>query len=91
VAPHNGFTDAKDYYTRNSALQFLPEIEIPACVIHACNDPWIPIESYRAFPWSSNSHLQPLFPRSGGHVGFHAKGSRVPWYDQRLADFLLKL
>lgn len=91
VAPHNGFKDAKDYYARNSARQFLPEIRIPGLVIHACDDPWIPVESYQTFPWQEKPNLEPSFPRSGGHVGFHASGSKVPWSDLRLAAFLAKV
>ncbi|MFK7896718.1 MAG: YheT family hydrolase [Myxococcota bacterium] len=91
VAPHNGFRDAADYYTQCSAIHALPKIKIPALVIHAVDDPWIPIETYRAFPWKQNPHLEPLFARSGGHVGFHARDSRVPWHDQRLERFLSQL
>ena len=29
-----------------------------------------------------------LIPRSGGHVGFHAVGTDVPWHDMALAKFI---
>ena len=88
VAPRNGFADAADYYARNHARQFLAEIEVPTLVIHAQDDPWIPSEAYTSYAWQRNPHLHPLLPRSGGHVGFHAQGSRVPWHDRCIAAFL---
>ena len=91
VAPRNGFADAADYYARNSAKDFLDGIEIPALVIHAMDDPWIPGDAYRAYPWRARPHLKALLAPSGGHVGFHVRGSRVPWHDQCLVRFLAEL
>ena len=88
VAPRNGYTGAADYYAQNHASQFLAAIELPTLVIHALDDPWIPAESYTGHPWSRNAWLQPLLARGGGHVGFHARGSRVPWHDRCLEVFL---
>ncbi len=88
VAPRNGFRSADDYYVRSSALSFLPEIRVPALVIHAQDDPWIPAASYKGFNWSSNPMLMPLLPRQGGHVGFHGLDTHVPWHDWCLIKFL---
>lgn len=91
VAPRNGFADAKDYYDRNHARQFLGEIQVPTLLMHALDDPWIPSTMYSDYPWSRNPHLEALLPRSGGHVGFHARGDRVPWHDRCLGVFLERL
>jgi len=91
VAPRNGYRGAEDYYARNHARRFLADISLPTLVIQARDDPWIPAEAYTSYPWSKNLHLQSLLPRSGGHVGFHARGSRVPWHDRCLATFLERL
>lgn len=88
VAPRNGYTGAADYYAQNNAKQFLDAIELPTLLIHALDDPWIPASMYTDHPWSRNPHLHSLLPRSGGHVGFHARGSRVPWHDRCLGIFL---
>ncbi len=88
VAPRGGFADADDYYAQNHARQFLAGIRNPALIIHAQNDPWIPADAYTSFDWNSNPALTPLLPRSGGHVGFHGRGTRVPWHDQCIARFL---
>jgi predicted alpha/beta-fold hydrolase len=91
VAPRNGYVSAEDYYQQNHARQFLGEIEIPTLVIHALDDPWIPSRSYTEYPWARNPFLDALLPSSGGHVGFHARDSRVPWHDRCLAVFLSNL
>jgi predicted alpha/beta-fold hydrolase len=91
LAPLMGFADALDYYRRSMALPLLPEIRVPTLVIHARNDPWIPFRSYRDFDWASNPRLIPLLPTTGGHVGFHGRGSQVPWHDRCMALFFSRL
>jgi hypothetical protein len=88
VAPRNGFAGAADYYARNHARRFLPDIRMPALLVHALDDPWIPARSYTSFDWSSNRRLVPLLAPGGGHVGFHGRGSRTPWHDRCLRRFL---
>jgi predicted alpha/beta-fold hydrolase len=90
VAPRAGFACADDYYRRCMALAFLPEIAVPTLVIHSRDDPWIPFAAYRDFAWKSNPRLMPLFPRHGGHVGFHGAGSLVPWHDRCMAHFFAR-
>lgn len=87
LAPRIGFAGALDYYRRSMALTFLPDIAVPTLVIHARNDPWIPFAAYRDFSWANNPRLLPLFPSGGGHVGFHGRGSTVPWYNFCLTQF----
>ncbi len=88
VARRNGFDGAEDYYEKCQALTFLDAIRTPALIIHADDDPWIPSDAYRRFDWAKNSWLKPELTEAGGHVGFHARGSKVPWHDQRILAFL---
>jgi len=90
VAPRAGFSGADDYYRRCMALAFLPEVAVPTLVIHSRDDPWIPFAAYRDFDWRSNPRLVPLFPRHGGHVGFHGTGSLIPWHDRCMAQFFAR-
>lgn len=89
VAPRYGYADAESYYAENMARRFLGAIRVPTLVIHALDDPWVPAEAYTDYTWSENPALVPLFPEGGGHVGFHGRGSRVPWHDRCVADFLV--
>ena len=77
VAPRNGFASAADYYAKNHARQFLGAIDLPALLVHACNDPWIPSATYTTYPWERNPKLTALLPKSGGHVGFHDRARRA--------------
>lgn len=87
VAPRNGYADAHAYYDANSAVNFLDGIRTPTLLIHALDDPWIPADAYRGHPWSKNPALVPLLAEGGGHVGFHAHGTRVPWHDRCIELF----
>ena len=79
VAPLNGFADATDYYARNSARQFLTRITVPTLVLHADNDPWIPVDSYRAL-FGLPATVRVEIARGGGQVGFHGRDGR--WHDE---------
>ena len=87
VAPRNGYSGAAEYYALNSSRDFLGEISIPTLLIHAQNDPWIPIDPYAEYPWRRNPELTALLPGGGGHVGFHAQGHREIWYNVCLGTF----
>lgn len=86
VAPRNGFASGADYYARCSAEQFLMRIRVPTLVVHATNDPWIPMPAYERVDWAANSALSPLLG-AGGHVGFHGAGSDVAWHDRAIVPF----
>ena len=86
TAPINGFKDAREYYRESSAGPMLGAIRRPTLLIHAEDDPWIPAVSYRGI--EPNPNLISLMPRSGGHVGFHTKGTDVPWHDLALSRFI---
>ncbi len=91
VAPANGFDGALDYYTRCSAVVFLPSIKTPTLLVQAVDDPWIPVESYRYVDWQAYPNLRLLLADGGGHVGFHAAQALVPWHDQKISAFFKQL
>ncbi len=88
IAPRYGFNGAKDYYQLCAPIEFMPEVRVPTMVLAAGDDPWIPVEHYRAFAWSDNPWLLPVIPPAGGHVGFHGDGSGQAWCDLALEKFL---
>jgi len=81
TAPRNGFASAEDYYTRNSSRDFLDGIAVPTIVIHAEDDPIVPVESHRKHDWRSNRNLFPVIAPRGGHVGFHDRNGGT-WHDR---------
>ena len=42
TAPFHGFQDAADYYQRASAMRVIDRISIPALIITAADDPFVP-------------------------------------------------
>ena len=69
------------------ALRFLDAVRAPILLIHAHDDPWVPVAPYLDHDWSRNPALRVLLPRRGGHVGFHARGHDASWHDRCAARF----
>lgn len=73
TAPLHGFRDADDYWRRASALPLLPRVRVPALVVNAINDPFVPASSL-----PRPAQVGPLVtlwqPMQGGHVGFAQGG-----------------
>jgi len=70
TAPLHGFRDAEDYWARCSAGPRLGEIRLPALVLNALNDPFVPAAS---LPAAVRGEWVRLWrPAQGGHVGFPA-------------------
>lgn len=86
TAKEAGFRDAADYYASCSPMNDMGGLGIPALVIHADDDPWVPPPSVVERP-----PLRVVVTRGGGHVGFHGRGSRMPWYVGAAARFLKSL
>jgi predicted alpha/beta-fold hydrolase len=71
TAPLHGFRDTEDYWARASAKPHLHRIRIPALVLNARNDPFIPAVSLPE-AHAVGSHVTLWQPPQGGHVGFPA-------------------
>lgn len=80
VAPAHGFAGVEDYYARAQAFPMLDRIALPALILHARDDPWVPVETYRRAVWPAGGPVHVCLTEGGGHVGFHARGLRAPWY-----------
>ncbi|MBL8305771.1 MAG: alpha/beta fold hydrolase [Rubrivivax sp.] len=76
TAPLHGFRDTADYWKRASAKPHLARIRIPALVLNAQNDPFVPAASLPR-PGEVGRHVTLWQPRQGGHVGFPG-GARPP-------------
>lgn len=69
TAPLHGFRDVDDYWSRGSAKPHLASIRVPALVVNARNDPFIPASSLPR-PGEVGPHVTLWQPAHGGHVGF---------------------
>jgi len=91
TAPRNGFASAEDYYRRSSAGPLAPLIELPGLVVHAADDPFIPVEAFQTVAFPANVEFE--LCAHGGHLGYISRnrwrGDRR-WLETRLADWLAR-
>jgi hypothetical protein len=71
TAPLHGFKNTDDYWRRASAKPHLDQIKIPALVVNARNDPFVPASCLPS-KTDVGSHVTLWQPAHGGHVGFTA-------------------
>ena len=69
TAPLHGFTGTDDYWSRGSAKPHLHAVRIPALVLNARNDPFVPASSLPS-AHQVGRHVTLWQPPHGGHVGF---------------------
>lgn len=69
TAPLHGFRSTDDYWTRASSKPGLKDIAIPALVVNACNDPFVPASCLPSVR-EVGENVTLWQPGQGGHVGF---------------------
>lgn len=91
TAPHFGFRDAEDYYYRASAMRVIDRVALPALVIAAEDDPFVPSGPFGDPMLASNPHITLRLCRHGGHCGFVGQKSGDDdgyWAENRIVEFL---
>lgn len=92
LAPVNGFSGARDYYTRSSAGPLLAEIAIPTLIISSTDDPVVPAQMYH--DWALSPSIELLLLKQGGHLGYLAGRPHDPdpyWLDWRLVQWITRI
>ena len=90
TAPHFGFAGADDYYHRASAMRVIDRVRVPALVITAEDDPFVPVEPFRDPRLAGNPHIELIVTRCGGHCGFvdaPMNGDDGYWAERRIIEF----
>jgi len=85
TAPLHGFRNVDDYWSRGSAKPHLRAIRIPALVVNAANDPFIPASSLPT-PAEAGPQVTLWQPAHGGHVGFPS--GRLPGHVAALPELV---
>jgi hypothetical protein len=88
TAPSFGFGNAANYYETQSALRFVPYIQVPTLMIAAQDDPLVPYESYSDPSLAANPYIQLLSPAHGGHLGFLSRRPPRFWADEVIMGWL---
>jgi predicted alpha/beta-fold hydrolase len=91
TAPYFGFSSAEDYYQRASALRVIDRITIPALIVTAEDDPFVPHQSFRDPAIAGNPNVTLVVTRHGGHCGFLAEpdgtGDDGYWAENQIVEF----
>jgi len=91
TAPLHGFGTAANYYTLASARRVINRIRIPALIIAAEDDPFVPISQFQGDDVRANPQVHVSLQRHGGHCGFI--GPAMPgddgyWAEATAVDFV---
>jgi hypothetical protein len=91
TAPYFGFESAEDYYARAAALRVVDRIRVPALVIAAKDDPFVPYDSFGHPALAANHHIRVVVSAHGGHCGFLAAGDGADddgyWAERQIVRF----
>jgi predicted alpha/beta-fold hydrolase len=94
TAPHFGFRSASDYYHRASAMRVVDRIRVPALVITAKDDPFVPHDPFHDPKVTGNPNITLRVLDHGGHCGFIGNRSGEDdgyWAENRIVDFVDRL
>jgi predicted alpha/beta-fold hydrolase len=84
TAPHHGFAGATDYYHRASALRVIDRIAVPALILTAEDDPFVPRRPFDDPAVRGNPNITVQVTRHGGHCAFLERAE--PGYDGYWAE-----
>ena len=92
TAPLHGYRDTEDYWARGSAKPHLHRIRIPALVLNARNDPFVPWTCLPSQAEVGNDLVRLWQPPHGGHVGFPGgwPPGHVMQVPQQVCDWLAR-
>jgi predicted alpha/beta-fold hydrolase len=93
TAPHFGFAGASDYYHRASAMRVIDRIHVPALIITAEDDPFVPVAPFRDPRLTGNANIRLIVTSHGGHCGFITaarNGDDGYWAETKVVEFALR-
>ncbi len=91
TAPHNGFDGAADYYHRASARRVIERLAVPALLLTADDDPFVPPSAAKDPALADIPRLTRLITRHGGHCGFIGRATHEDdgyWAERQVIDFV---
>jgi predicted alpha/beta-fold hydrolase len=93
TAPHFGFNGADDYYYRASAMRVIERLRVPAFIIAAEDDPFVPPAPFRDPTVTGNAHIELAICEHGGHCGFVEPASGEYdgyWAEKEIVEFVVR-
>jgi uncharacterized protein len=90
TAPHFGFAGATDYYHRAAAMRVVDRIRIPALVVSAADDPFVPSAIFQHPSLAANPNIRLVVTEHGGHCGFLGPANGADdgyWAERMIVEF----
>ncbi len=90
TAPMCGFVDTDDYYTRASAIAWLPKIVTPTTLLVDRHDPIVTVESFEPSKLNQQS-TELVLTSHGGHMGYFgldSAGRNIRWMEYFVIEHL---
>jgi predicted alpha/beta-fold hydrolase len=88
TAPSFGFGGAQNYYRTQSAVRFLDGIRVPALLIQARDDTFIPFDIFATSALRANPNIQLCATEYGGHLGFLGRRPHRLWLDETILEWI---
>jgi predicted alpha/beta-fold hydrolase len=88
TAPSFGFGNAANYYRTQSALGFLEGLRVPALLIQAQDDTFVPFTAYESVAVRSNPWVRLMATEHGGHLGFIGCAPHRLWSDEAIMEWI---
>ena len=87
-----GFGGATNYYYRASSMRVVDRIRVPAMILTAEDDPFVPTAPFRDPAVTRNARIQVVITKHGGHCGFLGPATSTSdgyWAEERIVEFAL--
>lgn len=88
TAPSFGFGNAANYYRTQYAVGYLAGLRVPALLIQAKDDTFVPFAIYESAAVRSNPWIQLMATDHGGHLGFIGRGPNRLWSDEAIMEWI---
>jgi uncharacterized protein len=92
TAPHFGYASAEDYYHRAAAMRVVDRIRVPALIITAKDDPFVPVEPFLDPQVTGNPNVRVIVTEHGGHCGFLGPSNGADddgyWAENAIVEFV---
>lgn len=91
TAPDAGYQNAEEYYDGAGARHVIPHIRVPALILSAQDDPFVPLSIFSTAAVRNNPWVHVWTPEHGGHCAFIQKsrpGEDRHWAETRIVRLI---
>jgi predicted alpha/beta-fold hydrolase len=88
TAPSFGFGNAENYYRTQSAIGYLSGLRVPALMIQAKDDTFVPFSIYQSPEVLENPWIRLAVSDFGGHLGFIGRAPDRLWSDGVIMEWI---